>query len=182
MEEYAYILDYLPPNNLGKKDPVCFALGESEFKLFELVPKKGAMMNIGDRVYIGKENPQEGKVRKEIDHVKRRVSAEDLSNFASEELDQTVLTIVNSREQRFVEFYNIAQSISIKKHLLEELPGLGKKGVEAILEERKKGNFESFADLDKRVPSIKGAAKLIAERVVLEIRDSERRRYLFVVK
>ena len=97
-------------------------------------------------------------------------------------LDQTVLTIVNSREQRFVEFYNIAQSISIKKHLLEELPGLGKKGVEAILEERKKGNFESFADLDKRVPSIKGAAKLIAERVVLEIRDSERRRYLFVVK
>ena len=66
--------------------------------------------------------------------------------------------------------------------MLEELPGLGKKMMNAILEERSKGSFKDFEDLDARVPMLKGGAKLIVERIILEITDSERRRYLFVSK
>ncbi len=182
MEEYAYVLDYLPqgtPNSgFGKKEPICFAIGESEFKLFELVPKANATLNSGDRIYIGKD----ANLRKEIDHVKRRISVNDLTNFANGELEYVVSEIVKNTQKRFIKFYNEAGPISLKKHLLEELPGLGKKTMMDILDERKKGEFKDFADLDARVPLLKGAEKPIVARIVLEINDKERRHYLFVSK
>ena len=56
MEEYAYILDYLPQGlSFKNKDPICYAVGSSEFKLFELVPKADAMITLDDKVYIGKD-------------------------------------------------------------------------------------------------------------------------------
>ncbi len=183
MEEYAIVLDYLPQgipgsNNYGKKEPVCFAVGEEEFKLFELVPKANAIINISQRVYIGKD----GKLRTEIDHVKRRVSIEELTNAAVLELEYGINEIVVSNQARFIKFYNEAEPISMRKHLLEELPGLGKKTMNAILDERKKGAFKDFEDLATRVPSVKGPEKLIAARIVLEITDPERKHYIFVSK
>jgi putative nucleotide binding protein len=179
MEEYAYILDYLPMGtpggNFGKKEPLCYAVGDNEFKLFELVPK--ASINIGDRVYIGKDNSK----RTEIDHVKRRIGAQELSRAANAELDYAVEAIVKANETRFIRFYNEAEPISMRKHLLEELPGLGKKTMQAILDDRSRnGAFKDFADLATRVPAIKTPEKLIAARIVLEIRDPDRKRYLFV--
>ena len=49
----------------------------------------------------------------------------------------------------------------------------------AILEERKKGNFKDFSDLAERT-GVKNPEKLIVARIVLEISDPERKRYLFV--
>ena len=67
----------------------------------------------------------------------------------------------------------------MRKHLLEELPGLGKKSMTTILEERKKEPFKDFADLAART-GVKNPEKLIAARIVLEIEDPDRKRYLFV--
>ena len=182
MEEYAYVLDCLPQSSMGskgiKRESICYAVGDTEFKLFELVPRAGALITLDDRVYIGKDT----ELRKEIDHVKRRIGYNDLSNFASGELEHVVLQIVMANQDRFIRFYNEAQPLTLKKHMLEELPGLGKKMMQAILDERKKAEFKDFADLDARVPVLKGGAKLIVERILLEIEDSERRRYLFVSK
>ena len=87
MEEYAYVLDCMPQSSIApkgpKKETICYAVGEQEFKLFELVPKDGAVLSTGDRIYIGKDQ----KLRAEIDHVKRRIEHKDLSNFASSELE-----------------------------------------------------------------------------------------------
>ncbi len=73
MEDYARILDYLPQGHPDQskfhREPLAYALGVDEFKLFELVPKEGAALGIGQRVYIGKEIDQ----RTEVLHVKRRV-------------------------------------------------------------------------------------------------------------
>jgi putative nucleotide binding protein len=73
MEEYAYVLDCMPQSSIvskgPKKETICYAVGEQEFKLFELVPKDGADLATGDRVYIGKDQ----KLRTDIDHVKRRI-------------------------------------------------------------------------------------------------------------
>ena len=182
MEEYAYVLDCMPQSSIvskgPKKETICYAVGEQEFKLFELVPKDGTDLSTGDRVYIGKDQ----KLRTDIDHVKRRIEYKDLSNFASSELEHVVLDIVMANQDRFIRFYNEAQPLTLKKHMLEELPGLGKKMMQAILDERSKEKFKDIADLDARVPMLKGGAKLIVERILLEISDSERRRYLFVSK
>ncbi len=53
MEDNAYILDYLPeglPGERGfKREALAYAMGESEFKLFELVPKPDAIIMIGEK-------------------------------------------------------------------------------------------------------------------------------------
>lgn len=181
MEDYAYILDYLAQGTSGgsfsKREPVCYAIGDEEFKLFELVPKAGAQVEIGVRTYIGKDTPE---VKRDIiDHVKRRINYNDLTNNAQAELEYAVTDIVMSKQFRFIRFFNEAEGISMRKHMLEELPGLGKKSMMAILEERKKGNFKDFSDLSERT-GVKNPEKLIVARIVLEISDPERKRYLFV--
>ena len=179
MEEYAYILDYLPQGiGFKNKDPICYAIGESEFKLFELVPKADAIIALDDRVYIGKD----ANLRKEIDHVKRRVGYEELTGTAAKELEFVVKDIVVNNEAKFIKFYNEARPISIKKHSLEELPGLGKKTVTEILNARKAGAFESFEDLKTRVPMLKDPVKLVVDRIILEISDRERRHYIFITR
>ena len=90
--------------------------------------------------------------------------------------------IVLANQDRFVKFYNDAGPISIKKHLLEELPGLGKKTVTEILNARKAGPFKDFEDLKTRVPMLKDPVKLITDRIILEISDRERRHYIFIVR
>ena len=182
MEEYAYVLDYmpqgLPGTSFAKRGPVCYAVGEEEFKLFELVPKDKAKISIEDRVYIGKD----GNLRKEIDHVRRRVSYNDLTGTAQTELDYIVQILVKKNEDRYVSFFNNAGPINIKKHLLEELPGMGKKTLEEFLKERRAGKFESFEDITRRVPILKTPEKLIKERIMLEITDDGRRRYIIISK
>ncbi len=181
MEEYAYILDYLPQGvpsaGFSKKEPICYALGDEEFKLFELVAKPNAMVTIGDRTFIGKDSNE--KKRDVIDHVKRRITYNDLTTSAISELEFAVTDIVMANQEKYINFFNEAEAISMRKHLLEELPGLGKKSLNIILEERKKGNFKDFADLAQRT-AIKVPEKLIVARILLEIEDSERKRYLFV--
>lgn len=180
MEDYAYILDYLAQGaggNFSKREPVCYAIGDEEFKLFELVPKAGAQVDIGVRTYIGKDTAD--VKRDVIDHVKRRIGFNDLTNNAQAELEYAVTDIVLAKQSRFIRFFNEAEGISMRKHMLEELPGLGKKSMTAILDERKKGNFKDFADLSERT-GIKNPEKLIVSRIVLEVSDPDRKRYLFV--
>jgi putative nucleotide binding protein len=182
LEEFAYILDYLsqgvPTGNFAKKEPLCYALGDDEFKLFELVPKPNAVINIGERVYIGKDAVK----RTAIDHVKRRVGPTELTHGAVAELEYCVNDIVLANQPRFIKFFNEAEAISMRKHLLEELPGLGKKTMMAILDERKKnGAFKDFKDLSDRA-QVKTPEKLITARIVLELTDNNMKRYLFVSK
>lgn len=180
MEDYALILDYLPqglPTDKSfKREPLVYALGEVEFKLFELVPKADAVITIGDRVYIGKEP----NLRDKIIHVKRRVGYEELTAAAQAELPFIVTDIVNAQEARFIKFFNEAQAITTRFHMLELIPGLGKKTMWAILEERKKGPFTSFEDIAKRVPTVKHAAKLIAKRIEDELSDPNQKYRIFV--
>ncbi|MBR2254730.1 MAG: DUF655 domain-containing protein [Candidatus Methanomethylophilaceae archaeon] len=180
MEEYAVILDFLAQGTAGgpkygKREPLAYAVGEKEFRLFELVPKATANILVGDRVFIGRD---EGK-REVIDHVKRRIGFNDLTSNAASELEYAVVQIVLDDEAKYIQFYNNAEAINLKKHLLEELPGLGKKSVGAILESRKQGPFQSFDDLSARA-GIKNPEKYIAARICLEIQDPDRKRYLFV--
>jgi putative nucleotide binding protein len=182
LEDYAHILDYLPQGRHegGRytKEPVAYALGEDEFKLFELIPKEKASLVIGDRVYVGKEVD----LRAEILHVKRRISYDELTNAAQNELMFVVDKIVKEKEEKFVTFFNHAQAITTRFHMLELLPGLGKKSMWAIIQERRRGDFVSFNDITKRVGSIHHPAKLVAKRIHLEISDPDQKYHIFVAK
>jgi putative nucleotide binding protein len=182
MEDYAHILDYLPqglPAERGfKHEPIAYALGETEFKLFELVPKTENPITIGERVYIGKE----AEKRDKIAHVKRRVSYEELTSAAQSELPFVVADIAKGNETRFVQFFNEAQAITTRFHMLELLPGLGKKTMWAIIEERKKGPFKSFDDIATRVPSFKHPEKVIAKRIEQELADPTQKYHIFVAR
>ncbi len=147
-----------------------------EFKLFELVPKPDAIITIGERVYIGKE----AEKRDKIIHVKRRVSFEELTAAAQAEMPYVIAEIVKLEEPRFVHFFNDAQPITIRQHMLELLPGLGKKTMWAILEERKKGPFKDFDDIATRVPSLKHPEKVIAKRIEIELSDPHQKYHIFV--
>jgi len=180
-EEYAYILDFLPQGRYDdkriKKEPLALAIGDREFKLFELIVKPNVIPSIGDRVYIGKEVEK----RKEIQQIKRRISYDELTPTAQVELPYILLQIVREQEQRFVEFFNTATPITTRFHMLELLPGLGKKTMWAIIEERKKGKFTSFEDIAKRV-KIHSPEKLIADRIKLELENPKEKYHIFVAK
>ncbi|MBX8632463.1 MAG: DUF655 domain-containing protein [Thermoplasmata archaeon] len=182
MEDYAYILDYLPqgsPSERGfKHDPTCYAIGAEEFKLFELVPKSGVVLSPGDKVYIGKEM----QLRQQVIHVKRRLSYEELTSNGQSELPHAIEQIVKDNEARFVRFFNEAQPITTRLHTLELLPGLGKKSMWSIIEERRKEKFKSLEDLEKRVPTIHHPAKLIARRIVDELSNKDQKYRLFVAR
>ena len=102
MEDYAHILDFLPqglPSERGfRKDPVAYALGGTEFKLFELVPKPDVIINLGETVYIGKDMDKRDKVL----HVKRRVSYEELTAGAQSELPYVIVEVIKETEARYV--------------------------------------------------------------------------------
>ena len=165
LEDYAYILDFLPqgiPNNRRfKREPIAFGLGESEFKILELIPTEGVNLQIGDRVYIGKDLEKRDKVL----HVKRRIRFNDITNTAQTELPYIILEIVKNNEERYVKFYNDAQPISTRFHMLELLPGLGKKTMWAIIDARKKSDFQSFKDITERMGSHFQPEKFIIKRI-----------------
>ncbi|HNR45306.1 MAG TPA: DUF655 domain-containing protein [Methanofastidiosum sp.] len=171
-EEYGIVLDYLPQGFPGenlpphKRTPIAHIIGENYFSLLEVVPSEDLSMY--ERVFIGK-----GK-RDKIARVKKRLRHNELSATAKGELRFIVEKIVSENEQKFVEFFSTSGPISIRYHKLELLPGLGKKLMNEILEERKKGPFKSFNDIKERVPSIPDPKKMIINRIINEMQEVDR--------
>ena len=174
-EEVARILDYLPygrtPDSRSyQKQPLVQAVGEANFVLIEMTPKEGVVPSAGTRVYIGSGS------RDVIDHVNRRIDYPELSNNAKLELTYQIVSIVLENEARFIRYFNEAGPITTRMHSLELLPGIGKKLMWAVLNERKKGQFKSFADLMERVKGLHNPEKIISKRVEDELMD-ERIKY-----
>jgi len=180
LEDFAYILDYLPQGHperkTFKREPMAFGLGEMEFKLLELTPKPNIQMTPGERVYIGKDMDQRTKVL----HVKRRVNFSELTSAAQTELPFIVEGIIQRDEERFIRFFNDAQAISTRLHMLELIPGLGKKTMWHIVEERKKGPFRSFSDLTSRITSLHQPEKLVMKRILQEMEDTSEKYHIFI--
>src|SRR5438094_10339413 len=124
----------------------------------------------------------EAEMWTEILHVKRRDGYEEQTTAAQKEMPFVIQEVVKEKEEKFVDFFNRAQAITTRFHMLELLPGLGKKTMWAILEERKKGPFKSFQDLDARVPSIHHPERLVPNRIDRDISDPTQKYRLFVAR
>lgn len=178
-EENAIVLDFLPngypfdrtPSH--RKTAIAQAIGEKYFSLLELVPKKDVFLTPHQKVYIG-----EGK-REEIHHINGKLPIDKLTGTAKSEMEFVIHDVVSKNEEKFVEFFNKSQPLSTRMHALELLPGLGKKHMWEIVEERRGEPFKSFEDIKKRVKLLPDPKKLIVKRIIQEITGQEKHR-LFV--
>ncbi|MFB6109092.1 MAG: DUF655 domain-containing protein [Haloplanus sp.] len=177
---HAVVLDYLPHGRPGddrpqyKKSPLAYALGEADFRLLELTVADEADVSIGDRVVV---DPTDA--RDAVESV-RDVTYDDLSNAAHSELEYVVEEIVDANERRFVDFFNDAQPITLRLHQLNLLPGIGKKLRNNVLDERKRGPFESFDDLEERISGLHDPKGVLVDRIMEELRDEDLKYRTFV--
>ncbi|MDR0910983.1 MAG: DUF655 domain-containing protein [Methanobrevibacter sp.] len=171
MEDYAVILDYLPLGYVDentstfKKKPIAQAIGTKNFTLLELIPQNGVDLEIDDTVYIGKDKDKRDK----ISRVKGILDYENLTATSRAELDFVIKDIIEDNNDHFIKFFNESDAVSIRLHMLELLPGIGKKHMEAILKAREEKPFEDFEDLKNRVPLLNDPVGSIVKRVEIEI-------------
>jgi len=179
VEDYVYILDYLPKGRGDlpphKRNPTLYGIGENQFTLLELVPKKDENFTIGDRIYVGKDP----NLRLKIAKIKGRINYEEITSTAHGEMPYVILDIVHDQEERFIKFYNESPAISTRFHVLELLPGLGKKMMHDIIDERKKQPFKSFKEMCERIDFLRAPDKLIAKRIELELTDPDQKYRIF---
>jgi len=170
-EEYAYILDFLPHGRPGvhisgragyRAGALVQLLGEEFFTLLEALVKEGMILKPYDRVFVGKAS------REEITYIIGRIGYDELTAAAKTELPTVINKIVLNREKWFVEFFNTARAVTPRMHALELVPGIGKKYMWQVINEREKKPFESFEDLQKRT-ELPNPVKLITKRVMEEL-------------
>jgi putative nucleotide binding protein len=173
-EEYAIVLDFLPHGYAFdntpsyKKTAIVQAIGKDYLTLLEAVPKKDSTVELREEVYIG-----EGK-RDKIHHVNGKLDPGKLTATGKAELDHAIKQLVKKNEQKYVDFFNKAQPLTTRMHVLELLPGLGKKHMWEIVEERRVEPFKDFEDLKKRVKLLPDPQKIVIKRIVSELQGKEK--------
>lgn len=174
----AVVLDVLPHGRADderpqyQKRPLAHAVTVDSFRLLELVLSEDADLAIDDRVPA---DPGGSDAVAEA----REIRYEDLSAGATSELEYVVEDLVEDEANRFVDFYNEAGPITLRLHQLDLLPGIGDTLRNNILDQRKRGPFEDFADVSERVSGLHNPREVLVERILEEIREDDMKYYLF---
>jgi len=174
-DDYVIVLDFLPHGKASdrKAEPLAQAIGEKFFNLLEVIIREDATTKPGDKIYIGEEK------RDKVKYIRGRINYDELTNFAKNELENIIADSINKDEKRFVNFFNIAGPITTRLHSLELLPGIGKKHLWDLINERKKKPFESFQELQERVKMLPDPKRIVIKRIINELEEKDRYR-LFV--
>lgn len=169
-EKYGIVLDFLPHGHpfKGERNPVAQILGQDFFTLLEVAPKRDINLKQGDMVYLGPDK------RDKIHHVLGRISSLDLTQTAKIELEHFVTDLVEKKKEFFINFFNKSGPISMRLHQLELLPGIGKRHMWKILDERKTDPFKSFDDIKSRVELIPDPKKMIIKRIIDEMSETDK--------
>jgi putative nucleotide binding protein len=175
MEESAYVLDYLSDGRPTEKirEPIAYVLGINYFTLLEVSVKPESNLLLEQKLAVGKSG------RDSVLRIKRRVSYSDLTSTAKNTLDKLINTIIQEKEQVFVNFINRCGPVTLRLHQLELFPGIGKKHTKEILEERDKEEFKSFEDMKQRLTLFPDPAQMFAHRILMELKGEDKY-FLFV--
>lgn len=174
-EEYAYVMDFLPTGRSSPDKsryvaaPTAQVLGEDYFTMLEAELKPGTVVEPSERIYVGKDR------REKVNRILGRISYQELTASAKAELPVVLEKMIQNQEKRFVDFFNRAQAVTPRMHALEVLPGVGKKSMWQIIDQRDGKLFESFADIQKRT-SLSDPVKTIAKRIVEELTEDSKYR------
>lgn len=101
----------------------------------------------------------------------------DLTDLARDNLREGVRKIVVDKEEFFLEFYNIAEPVNIRLHVLELFKGIGKKTLKSYREARSRKRFKSFKEIKDalRIDPVEALVDKIVEEIM-----GEARYYVFV--
>jgi putative nucleotide binding protein len=174
-DDYLIVLDFLPHGKPGERrpEPLVQGIGEKYFNILEVVLKDNETAKLKERIYIGEEK------REKVKYIKGRISYDQLTSYAKSVLEEVLSEIIEKNEKKIVEIFNKAGPLTTRMHALELLPGIGKKHLWNIINERKNKKFESFEDLKKRVAMLPDPKKMIIKRIIAELEGKDRHR-LFV--
>lgn len=175
-ESICIVLDFLPTGypNSRYSQPIAQVIGENFFSLLELVIKDNVKLKPEDEINI---RDQSGPVK----YIKGVLKYTELTNIAKSYLEEVIKKIVLKNEKKFINIFNKSRLITPRMHQLELLPGIGKKHISDLLEERRRKFFESFEDLKQRVKFFPDPVKVIVKRVINEL-EQDQKYYLFVFK
>ena len=172
------VLDYLAHGREGDESPqyrkpqLLQVIKEEGFVPCELVLKQGPLGTIGDPLNVN-EYPEY------IESI-REIKYEDLSVGAKSELERNIREIIQNNSEKFVDFFNNSNPISIRLHQLNLLPGIGGKIRDRILNSRKYSSFESFEDLEEKIEGLYNPQEIILNRILDELKNPDIKYHIFV--
>ncbi len=170
-DEYAYVLEYLPFGLSDSKDRKATAIVITDsLGLLLVALKKDVKVDADQKVYIGENK------RDEVHHIIERIIPDKLSGNALNLLKERINLIVKENEEKYIDIINKLGSVNVRLHSLSLIPGVGKKMVQKILEERRKALFTSYSDFDTRVGFTSGIANSIQERIMEELESKDKYR------
>lgn len=172
-DEYIKVLDFLEHGRSGGRDePLVQGIGTENFNLLEVVVRENKRPKGGQELYIG-----EGD-REVVKYIKDRIGYEELSATAKNELEYVLQAMVSDREDEFVEFFNTATPVTPRRHAFQLLPGIGKKHMQRLLDEREKEEFDSFEDINERVDGLPEIDEVVVERIEQELKGDTNHKLL----
>ncbi len=173
-DEYVKVLDFLEHGKSNEREErVAQTIGTEHYTLLEVVMREDKRPKGGEELYIG-----EGD-RDKVEFIKSRINYDDLTGNAKNELKYVLDAMINENEDKFIEFFNQATPVTPRRHAFELLPGIGSKHMQKLLDERDKEEFESFEDINDRVPSMPNAKETVRKRIVQELKGEDIRTRLF---
>jgi len=150
--------------------PMLFGLSKDRLFLMLAVPSPGIQPKVGEELELGN--------NKQI-AAWARVNYNDLSSAAKSELEMMLEKLIEERDKEFANFFNKAPPITTRLHSLELIPGIGKKHMWEIIEEKKKP-FKSLDEIKERLPLLPDPKKGLKERILKELKGDEKY-YLLVL-
>ncbi len=171
-DEYAYVLEYLPYGLAGSKDrrPSAIILTDSLGLLLVALKKEAKPLEVGMKVYIGENK------REEVHHIIERISPEKLNENGFMVLHEKLHEKVMENEKQYIEIINKIGPVNVRLHALSLIPGMGKKMVQKVVEERGKKPFESYQEMEDRLGASYNAAKSIEDRIIEEMENKDKYR------
>ena len=173
-DEYAIVLDFLHSGHSADRraTPIAQVIGETNFNLLEVELKEDHSIKPLEKVYIGSEK------RDIVKSIKKKLLFDELTGNAQNEIEEALNQIIEKSQDRFIEFFNKSGPVTTRQHQLELLPGIGKKHMWEILDERKQGQFTSFDDIRQRVKLLPNPKKSVVKRILEEL-EGDTKWYLF---
>ena len=144
--------------------PIVFALVKTRFFLVVAIASPDNELSINNEIDINDKTTISAWAR--IDY-------SDLSSAGKSELEDALEKIIEENDDIFTHFFNKASPITTRLHSLELIPGIGKKHMWEIIEQRRKP-FTSLRDLKERLPLVPDPKRGVKGRILKELQEDKK--------
>lgn len=175
-EEYLLVLSHHPAVEQGE-EAQAQGIGVGYFTLLEFVPEPTADISVGDRIPVRADEGTDP-----IATIRGRLDYDELTQSAEDTLPTAIRKIVMDNEERFVRVFNQAGPLTVRRHTLELLPGVGETIRDRVIEERRREPFDSLDEIATRVDGLSDPVDILIERIQTELSGEARYEFFIEIK